>query len=69
MHLYKRGEYPSWHSKPCNAPHPWSRARCIIDNPHIGRPHWGPSPDGNFQQWGLAGPALVVVPKQRRPQH
>ena len=32
-----------------------SHAICIIDNPHIGRPHWGPDSTGTYKQWGLAG--------------
>lgn len=32
-------------------------ATCMIDNPHIGRPHWGPDETGRFHQWGVAGAA------------
>lgn len=38
----------------CGNEQKWSGATCIIDNPHFGRPHWGPDANGVYRQWGIA---------------
>lgn len=49
--MYPKG-YPHHNDrKTCGAIQRHTQARCIIDNTHIGRKHWGPTPTGDYKEW------------------